>query len=68
MKKPKRVHISLEECRRRVTIDLEREMGIHDALENNPNEEVLQIIAKARKALEPAIEQHARFLYEWYLR
>ena len=68
MKKRKRVYISLEECRRRVTIDFEREMGIYDALENNPNEEVLQIIAKARKALEPVIEQQARILYEWYLR
>lgn len=68
MKKPKRVHISIEECRRRVTIDLEREMGILDALENNPSEELLQIIDKARKALEPAIELQARLLYEWYAR
>ena len=58
----------MEECRRRVTIDFEREMGIYDALENNPNEEVLQIIAKARKALEPAIELQSRLLYEWYAR
>jgi len=43
-------------------------MGIYDALENNPNEELLEIIAKARKALEPVIEQQARLLYEWYLR
>ena len=58
----------MEECKRRVTIDLEREMGIYDALENNPNEDLLQIIAKARKALEPVIEQQARLLYEWHLR
>ena len=68
MKKPERVYITMEECKRRVTIDLEREMGIYDALENNPNEDLLQIIAKARKALEPVIEQQARLLYEWHLR
>lgn len=68
MKKPKRVYISLEECRRRVTIDFEREMGILDALKNNPNEEMLKLISDARKALEPVIEQQARILYEWYLR
>ena len=66
--KPKRVYVSLAECKRRVTIDFEREMGIYDALENNPNEEVLQIIAKARKALEPVIEQQTRILFEWHLR
>ena len=43
-------------------------MGIYDALENNPGEELLQLVADARKALEPAIELHARLLYEWYLR
>jgi len=68
LKKPKRVYVSLAECKRRVTIDFEREMGILDALENNPNKELLEIIAKARKALEPVIEQQARILYEWYLR
>lgn len=68
MKKPKRVFISMEECRRRVTIDFEREMGIFDALKNNPSEEVIQIIAEARKVLEPAIEMCTEQLYKWYLR
>lgn len=66
MKKPKRVHISLEECRRRVKIDFEREMGILDALENNPNEDMLKLIADARKELEPYIEWNAQNLFKWY--
>ena len=66
MKKPKRVHVSMEECRRRVTIDFEREMGIFDALKNNPDAEMLQLVADARKALEPVIEMSAEQLFKWY--
>jgi hypothetical protein len=51
-----------------VRIDLEREMGIYDALRNNPTPEVLEIVAGARAALEPVIEIHAELLYKWHHR
>jgi len=68
LSKPEKVSISLEECRRRVRIDLEREMGIYDALKNHPTPEVLEMIAGARAALEPVIELHAELLYKWHHR
>jgi len=68
LSKPEKVSISLAECRRFVRIDLEREMGIYDALKNHPTPEVLEIVAKARAALEPVIEVHAELLYKWHHR
>jgi len=59
----RRERISIEECRRRVTADFEGEMGITEALQNDPDEEMLERIAKARKALEPHIEGCTKFLY-----
>jgi len=51
-----------------VRIDLEREMGIYDALKNHPTPEVLEIVVGARAALEPVIELHAELLYKWHHR
>lgn len=63
MKKHRWERVSLEECRRRVTADFEWEMGITEALRNDPDEEMLDRIAKARKALEPHIEGCTKFLF-----
>ena len=60
--------VNMEICRFRVRVDLEREMGIYDALKNHPTPEVLEIVAKARAALEPVIEIHAELLYKWHHR
>jgi len=68
LSKPEKVSISLEECRRRVRIDLEREMGIYDALKKNPTPEVLEIVAGARAALEPVTEIYGELLYKWHHR
>ena len=68
MSKSEKISISLDECRRRVRIDLEREMGIYDALKNHPTPEVLEIVVGARAALEPVIELHAELLYKWHHR
>jgi hypothetical protein len=60
-------NITLKECRRRVWIDFEREMGITKALEEQPNDkETAELVKKARKALEPFIEIQAQNLYRWY--
>ena len=60
-------NITLKECRRRVTADFEREMGITKALKEQPNDkETAELVEKARKALEPFIEIQAQNLYRWY--
>jgi len=60
--------ITFQECKRRVRTDLEREMGITKALQEQPNQESLDVIEAARQALEPVIEQSAEDLYRWYHR
>lgn len=64
-KKYERVFIDMEECRRRVTVDFERDMGITDALQNDSDEETLELVARARKVLEPTIEECTQFLFRW---
>jgi len=60
-------NITLKECRRRVTADFERQMGITKALEEQPNTEgTNELVERARKALEPFIEIQAQNLYRWY--
>lgn len=62
MKKPGSVFIRLEECRNRVRVDLEYEMGITTALQDHPTPEMLALIASARAALELVIEMEAEAL------
>jgi len=41
LKVPRREKISYEECKRRVTLDFEEEMGITDVLDDDPDEDML---------------------------
>lgn len=59
---------SLEECRGRIRIDLEREMGITEALKGQPNQETLNKIEAVRQKLDSVIEEQALFLYREYRR
>lgn len=68
MKKPERDLIRLEECRRRVRVDLEYERGITDTLQNLLSPEMLALIASARAELEPVIEMKAEALHRWHHR
>jgi len=63
LKVPRREKISYEECKRRVTLDFEEEMGITDVLDDDPDEDMLQLVADARRALEPHIEKVAQQLF-----
>ena len=58
--------ITLDQCKERVKVDLEREMGITQALMGDMNQDLQEVIAEARQALEPVIEQSAWDLYCWY--
>lgn len=68
MKKLERVLIRLEECRRRVRVDLEYVIGITTALQDHPSPKMLALIASVRAALEPVIEMKAEALYRWHHR
>jgi hypothetical protein len=46
-------------------MDFEEEMGITDVLERDPDEDMLQLVADARRALEPIIERNAEQLFKW---
>lgn len=63
-----RAGITLEDCRKWVTVDLEWEMGITQALQGEVTEETQEIIAEARQVLEPVIEKSAEDLYRWHHR
>lgn len=65
MKVPSRTKIPYEECKRRVTADFEWAMGITELLQNDPTEAQLQLIADARRALIPYIEENAQQLFQW---
>lgn len=65
MSVPRREKICMDEIRRRVRIDFEEEMGITDVLESDPDEAMLQLVADARRALEPVIERNAEQLFKW---
>jgi hypothetical protein len=53
-------------CEQQVRIDLEREMGITEALMGQPNKSLLKAIEKARVALGPEIVAQAKILYRWF--
>ena len=63
-----RAGITLEDCRKWVTVDLEWDMGITQALQGEVTEETQEIIAEARQVLEPVIEKSAEDLYRWHHR
>ena len=65
MKIPRREKISYEERKRRVTIDLEEEMGITEVLSDDPDEAMLQLVTDALRALEPHIEKCVQQLFIW---
>lgn len=63
-----RAGVTLDDCRKWVTVDLEWEMGITQALQGEVTEEAQEIIAEARQVLEPVIEKSAEDLYRWHHR
>lgn len=63
-----RAGVTLDDCRKWVTVDLEWEMGITQALQGEVTEETQEIIAEARQVLEPVIEKSAEDLYRWHHR
>jgi hypothetical protein len=53
-------------CEQQVRIDLEREMGITEALKGQSNKSSLKTIEKAKEALGPEIKAQAEILYRWF--